>query len=91
MKSHKVQYIKELLSQGSVSEAERLVAEEIRNSPCDDEAYYWKGNIHHKRGEWKEALESYAEAEELGNLEAAEARRMLMDIIQFYDKERYNV
>lgn len=91
MKSLKVQHIKELLSQGNVSEAERIVAEEIQETPCDDEAHFWKGNIHRKRGDWKEALESYAEAEELGNEQAAEARRMLMDIIQFYDKERYNV
>jgi len=59
----------------------------------DDAAYYYEqGNQCRRKNDWQGALQNYAQALELNpDSPAREAREMLMEIIQFYDKERYNV
>lgn len=83
-----IKRIKLLISDGRVSEAET----ELSNiaSP-DDMVYYLRGNARRKLGDWQGALNNYLEAIELNsNSPAVEARKSLMDILEFFNKDMYN-
>ncbi len=55
------------------------------------EEYFRKGNEYRKKGDWKHALDNYMEAVELDpNSPAVEAKQMLEDILNFYNKDAYN-
>ena len=49
------------------------------------------GNAYRKLGDWQKALNNYQSAIEL-NLDspALQARKMVMDILNFYNKDMYN-
>ncbi|MBO4986043.1 MAG: tetratricopeptide repeat protein [Bacteroides sp.] len=87
-----VLYIKELIQKGETEEAigrlNKMLAE---NCPNQDEVYYLLGNAYRKTGNWQQALNNYQYAIEL-NAEspAVEARSMLMDILNFFNKDMYN-
>ncbi len=56
-----------------------------------DEAYYLRGNAYRKQGNWQQALNNYLEAIERNpESPAVSARNMLMDILNFYNKDMYN-
>ena len=53
--------------------------------------WYLKGNAYRKQGDWKHAIDCYMEAEAIDpDHPAADARRMLDDILSFYNKDAYN-
>ena len=53
--------------------------------------YYLKGNSYRKSGNWAEAINCYIRAIELDpESPAVEAKRMLEDILNFYNKDAYN-
>lgn len=53
--------------------------------------YYKQGNAYRKQGNWQEAINSYLKAVELDpESPAAEAKRMLDDILNYYHKDSYN-
>lgn len=55
------------------------------------ETWYRRGNECRLRQDWQGAMNAYAEAAELdANSPAVHAREMLMDIMEFYNKEMYN-
>ena len=55
------------------------------------EEYYQQGNEARKRGRWDEAINAYIQAIALDpDSPAAEAKRMLDDIMAFYCKDMYN-
>ena len=55
------------------------------------EEFYKRGNEFRKQGNWQMALNNYMEAIELdANSPAVEAKKMLEDILNFYDKDSYN-
>jgi tetratricopeptide (TPR) repeat protein len=55
------------------------------------EEYYQLGNKYRKAGNWQMALNNYMEAIDLdANSPAVEAKKMLEDILNFYDKDSYN-
>lgn len=92
MKQDLVDKLRALMLDGKLGETEHLIVQALQETPKDDALHYWMGNLRRQQNNWKEALEHYAEAIELNpNSEANEARAMLIDIISFYDKERYNV
>ena len=50
-----------------------------------------KGKEAYARQDWKECLDSYAEAIQLNPAsEAVELRKMAMNVIEFYCKDRFN-
>lgn len=56
-----------------------------------DEAYYLRGNAYRKQGDWQQALNNYLEAIERNpESPAVSARNMLIDILNFYNKDMYN-
>ena len=55
------------------------------------EEWYQKGNEARKQGLWHEAINCYLQAMELDpDSPAAEAKKMLDDILAFYNKDAYN-
>lgn len=77
---------------GSLKEAREWLDKALEEAPEDDALHFWKGNLCRHTGQHSKALEHYAVATELNpESPARQARSMLMDILCFYDKERYNV
>lgn len=75
-----------------LDEAECLLKQMQEETPKDDEVHYMLGNVYRKRNNWQAALQSYAEALEINpESPARQAREMIVEIMDFYDKERYNV
>ncbi|HJA85364.1 MAG TPA: tetratricopeptide repeat protein [Candidatus Bacteroides avicola] len=59
--------------------------------PHKDQAYYLRGNARRKQSDWKGALDDYQRATDLNpQSPAAEARRALIDILEFYNRDMYN-
>jgi len=55
------------------------------------EEYYHKGNQYRKQGDFQHALDCYMEAIELNpESPAVEAKKMLEEILNFYNKDAYN-
>lgn len=55
------------------------------------EELYIKGNELRKQGKWHEAINCYIEAAEMDpDSPAVEAKAMLDDILDFYNKDAYN-
>lgn len=84
--------IKELIRKGNIEEAIEQLNQYIQeNTACTDEPYYLLGNAYRKQGNWQLALNNYLEATEKNpDSPAQEAKKMLMDILEFYNKDMYN-
>lgn len=85
--------IKELISQGDVTKAIELLDEYLAAYAPNqqDEAFYLRGNAYRKQGNWQQALNNYQYAIDLNpDSPAREAHRMVMDILNFYNKDMYN-
>lgn len=55
------------------------------------EDWYNKGNKYRKQSNWQQAINCYMEAIELDpDSPAVEAKQMLEDILNFYNKDAYN-
>lgn len=53
--------------------------------------YYRRGNEYRRQGNWQQALNNYLEAIELDpDSPAVEAKKMLDDILSYYNKDMYN-
>jgi len=88
----KLALIKELIKEGELEKAIQLLNNYIQN--CDnseDEPYYLLGNAYRKQGNWQQALNNYLEAMERNpESPAVNAHKMVMDILNFYNKDMYN-
>lgn len=84
--------IKRQINEGDVDGAITKLEELIAASPdAKAGAFYLLGNAYRKRGDWQGALNSYGEAIALDpGSPAAEARDMLLDILNFYNKDMFN-
>lgn len=85
--------IKKLINSGDVEKAIEELGRYISagNNPDKDEAYYLIGNAYRKQGNWRQALNNYQSAIELNpESPAVQARNMVMNILDFYNKDMYN-
>ncbi|WP_281643974.1 tetratricopeptide repeat protein [Bacteroides zoogleoformans] len=84
--------IKELINKGDAEQAIGLLDEMLQTDfPHKDEAYYLRGNAYRKLGNWQQALNDYRRAIDLNpQSPARHARQMVMDILNFYNKDMYN-
>ena len=84
--------IKELIIRGDVEQAIRQLDELLQTDfPGKDEAYYLRGNAYRKQGNWQQALNNYRYATDLNpESPARQARQMVMNILNFYNKDMYN-
>lgn len=87
-----LQDIKMQIEQGDIEEAINALTNFIRNDAHrNDEAYYLLGNAYRKKGDWQQALNHYLEAIDRNpQSPAVSARDMLMNILNFYNKDMYN-
>ena len=88
----KLAQAKEWISNGEVESAIKLLNKCIANhKACTDEPFYLLGNAYRKQGNWQMALNNYLEAiEKNPESPAVNAKKMLMDILEFYNKDMYN-
>jgi len=85
--------IKNMINDGNVDMAIQELKAYLSNidNPLQDEAYYLLGNAFRKQGNWQEALNNYQLAIDLNpESPAADARKMALDILNFYNKDMYN-
>ena len=84
--------IKKLIREDKTSQAIEELNNFISTHPdCDDEPYYLLGNAWRKQGNWQFALNNYLEAIDRNpESPAVEAKRMVMDILEFYNKDMFN-
>lgn len=85
--------IKEMINEGYVDKAiedlEKYLSDKTK--PSRDEAYYLLGNAWRKKGNWQQAMNHYQAAIELNpESPAVHARKMVIDILNFYNKDMYN-
>ncbi len=88
-----LQDIKKLIDGGETKAAIAQLDAYIQNEADggSDEAYYLRGNAYRKHGDWQQALNNYLEAIERNpESPAVQAKNMLMDILNFYNKDMYN-
>lgn len=83
--------IRKLIYDGKIDEAILLLDEYIANGQTSDEAYYLRGNAYRKKGDFQQALNNYLEAIAINpDSPAQQAHDMLIDILNFYNKDMYN-
>lgn len=83
--------IKQLIADGRVDEAIRLLDEYIVQNGSSDTAYYLLGKAYHKKGDVRQALNNFLVAMELNpDSPARQAHDMLMKIMNFYNKDMFN-
>lgn len=92
MREANLLHIKELIKKGEIEASIQQLNQYIQENPgCDDEPFYLLGNAYRKQSNWQMALNNYLEAMERNpESPAANARKMLMDILEFYNKDMYN-
>lgn len=84
--------IKEHVEAGRLDEAIVLLEQKKADNPNDAEVLYELGCVYWKKQDWKHCLDCYAEAVSIDpDSPASEARKMVLDILQFYNKEMFNV
>ena len=83
--------IKEWIRTGELETAIEELSQYIQCNPTEDEPYYLLGNAYRKQGNWQMALNNYLEAMERNpESPAVQAHQMMMDILNFYNKDMYN-
>ena len=84
--------IRRLIHEGQVAEAIRSLDSLFDTDfPARGEAYYLRGNAYRKQADWQQALNDYQRAADLNpDSPAVSARRALLDILEFYNKDMYN-
>ena len=86
--------IKELINQGDVNKAIEALDTLLTQSDFagKDEVYYLRGNAYRKQGNWQQALNNYQSAIEINpESPALQARKMVMDILEFYHNKRNKI
>lgn len=75
----------------NLDEAIRLLKERIAKEPQNEEAHFVLGNVYRKMEDWKDAINCYLKAEEINpDSPARNARLMILDILNYYNKDLYN-
>lgn len=83
--------IKKEIDLGHIEKAKELVEEGLANNDNDALLHYLKGSVFMKEGKWKQATDCFLRSEELdAESPAVEVRKMLSDIMNFYNKDLYN-
>ena len=90
--TERLKTIKKLIDEGKTSTAiDQLNQFLAQTSQEADTAYYLLGNAFRKQGDWQGALNNYQEAIDINpDSPAAEARNMVIDILNFYNKDMFN-
>lgn len=92
MKEKRLSEIKKLIDLGEVSNAIDNLTQLISTETEDkDKIYYLMGNAYRKIGDWQGALNNYQYAIEVNpNSPAKHARKMIIEVLDFYNKDMFN-
>ncbi|EGJ72346.1 Tetratricopeptide TPR_1 repeat-containing protein [Bacteroides coprosuis DSM 18011] len=84
--------IEQKIEDGNTSEAiENLQQLLASNNENQDNIYYLLGNAYRKMGNWQMALNNYQYAIDINPISPAkQARAMVIDILNFYNKDMFN-
>ena len=83
--------IKQLLNAGKSDEAISLLTHFVHENPSSDEVFFWLGNAYRKKENWEFALNNYQQAMDLNPDSPAKlAYKMVIDILNFYNKDMIN-
>lgn len=86
-----IEKARQLIYNGEIDMAISVLNDYIDSNPLDDEAFFLRGNAWRKKGDNRLALNNYLEAIHLNpDSPAQKAHDMLMDILNFYNKDMYN-
>ena len=89
-----IENLKELINQGDVDTAIEQLNQLLLDTSVENEKdilYYVRWNADRKKGDWKQALDNYQYAIDLNpDSPAVQARKMAIDILNFYHKDMYN-
>lgn len=90
--NNKLQNINQLIRDGQVDFATAELKQLLTHPESKKaEVYYLLGNLYRKQADWQNALNSYQEAITLDpESPAVSARRMILDILEFYNKDMFN-
>ncbi|MBR1387187.1 MAG: hypothetical protein IJ553_02110 [Alloprevotella sp.] len=83
--------IAQLIESGATTEAIDRLNGLFAGHPCPAQLHYLKGKALMKQSAWGEAISQFRQARMLEpDGPAAEAENMLLDIMDFYNKDMYN-
>ena len=83
--------IKQLIYEGRLDEAIRLLDAYIEEHPADDEAWFLRGNAYRKKEDFRQALNNYLNAIELNpESSATKAYASLIRILDYNNNDIYN-
>ena len=90
--TERLKEIKDWIDEGNVDIAVSRLNQLLNQQPEDaDDIYYLLGNAFRKQGDWQGALNNYQEAIDINpESPAKDARAMMMDILNFYNKDMFN-
>ncbi len=87
----KYEEIKKKIEKGEHEPALESLAIIIEENPDEDNAYYLRGNIYRKQQDWQNAINNYTMAIELNpESPAVGARKMCIEILNFFNTDLYN-
>lgn len=79
------------LAANNLTDAQELVNQAIVSYGENAQLYYLQGKVYMKQSAWTKAISSFLKAEELEpEGPAKECRLMLIDIMEFYNKDMFN-
>ncbi|MDR1724795.1 MAG: hypothetical protein LBR28_00170 [Bacteroidales bacterium] len=83
--------IRDLIDKFKYDKAIILLDSLIKSGKATDITYYIKGNIYRRQNDWKNAIDNYSIAIELNSESpAVTAKEMVINILNFYNKDMYN-
>ena len=83
--------IEELINDNKTDEALEALTGYIEENPQSDDAYFLRGNVYRKLGDWKEAISNYAVAKNINpESPAATAYDASIEIMNFFNTDLYN-
>jgi Flp pilus assembly protein TadD len=86
-----LEQIKQLLINEVIDEAIAHLIDFTEKNPDSDEAFFLLGNAYRKKENWEFALNNYRKAMDLNPESPAKlAYKMVIDILNFYNKDMFN-
>lgn len=85
------QKINELISHNRISEAINLINDTLDSEPQNESAWFWRGKLHWRMGNRRQAINDYTKAVEINpNSPAKRAIELAQDIDNFFNPDVFN-
>lgn len=85
------QKINELISHNRISEAINLINDTLDSEPQNDAAWFWRGKLHWRMGNRRQAINDYTKAVDINPISPARrAIELGQDIDNFFNPDIFN-